>query len=236
MSVSTDKYLPQAGAMPAFDEVLANTNSSFTGLLPIDMTHSIMSTDNNYTVVGLGRHPSSFREPFTLDEISAFEDYTTPKSQLLPTRSLTARRDKKTQPNPAWCNWTDNGVSPLAVLTVSPLIELDSNTWTYVDLYRPHARNNADIITQSLRSFPTMMLRRETLPWFIHKQSQILSQPGTTALPPAISTCMSISQMFALSTPETKRILWNSIRDEHCRFTNEVCHLPNAVVDYANHR
>ena len=73
-----------------------------------------------------------------------------------------------------------------------------------------------------------MMLRRETFPWFIHPQSQLLSEPARTALPEALSTCMSIAQMFALRTSETMRFLWRAIKTEYRRLLSEgvlVCSL-----------
>jgi hypothetical protein len=73
-----------------------------------------------------------------------------------------------------------------------------------------------------LRSFPTMMLRRETFPWFIHPHSQLLSKSTGAPLPEALSNCMSIAQMFASRTSETKYFLRQTIRAEHRRFMSEV--------------
>ncbi|KAF2099004.1 hypothetical protein NA57DRAFT_76240 [Rhizodiscina lignyota] len=100
-------------------------------------------------------------------------------------------------------------------------MELDSNLLVIQQTERPHAQHNADLIIQSLRSFPTMMLRRETFPWFIHPHSHLLSKSEGAALPEALSTCMGIAQMFASRTSETKPFLWSTIKAEYRRFANE---------------
>jgi hypothetical protein len=123
-----------------------------------------------------------------------------------------------------WCAWTRHGVS-LAVVTESARTRVDSGR--QVDRFpsrKSHAECNADLIIQSWRAFPTMMLRRETFPFFIHPQSpRPVVVEGTSSLPEAISNCMAISQMFASSTDETKPILWRNIELEYRRLVDDVC-------------
>ena len=82
-----------------------------------------------------------------------------------------------------------------------------------------------------------MMLRRETFPWYIHQQSQILfnsvdsSNPTLAApLPEALSDCMSIAQMFTLRTPETKPFFWRTVTAQYHRWSKEV-RFPPHVFD-----
>ena len=114
----------------------------------------------------------------------------------------------------------------LAVVTESSRARPDSNLRvTSLRDDRSHAQCNADLIIQAWRAFPTMMLRRETFPWFIHPRSQLLptsSEENVVALPRAISSCMGISQMFASRTPETKPFLWRTIEAEYRQLVKDV--------------
>ena len=125
----------------------------------------------------------------------------------------------------SWCAWMRGNVS-LAVVTENhlPVVSHPNDYFSGVTLQpgRPHAQHNADLIIQSLRSFPTMMTRRDTFPWFIHPHSQIASNPTDAILPEALSNCMSIAQMFASRTAETRLFLRQTIRAEYRRFGVEV--------------
>lgn len=111
---------------------------------------------------------------------------------------------------------------PLDKVSDKSVVRQETTHAISTPLHRPLAQHNADLIIQSVRAFPTMMLRRETLPWYIHKQSELLSELGQNALPEALSTCMSIAQMYALRTPDTKAFLWRSIRAEYQRHVCDV--------------
>ena len=113
----------------------------------------------------------------------------------------------------------------LSGLTETTLLPSRLNHAAICQPERPFAHHNANLIVQSLRAFPAMMLRRETFPWYIHQQCQMLAVSSPAALPEALSTCMSIAQMFALRTPETKPILWQTIRAQYRCWGNEVCNL-----------
>lgn len=131
----------------------------------------------------------------------------------------------------AWCTWMRSDIS-LAIVAEksSDISDLQPEQVAISRFGRSHAQHNADIIVQALRSFPTMMLRRQTFPWFIHRQSQLLSkQPSTDHnLPTAICTCMSIAQMFVSQTAETRSFLRQMIEAENCRFAAEVpCSFPS---------
>lgn len=124
----------------------------------------------------------------------------------------------------SWCGWMRRGVA-LSGLTENTLLQSNVNPAATLQPERPIALYNANLVIQSLRSFPAMMLRRETFPWFIHRQSQLLSMSSPTALPEALSDCMSIAQMFALRTPETRPFIWQAIRTQYMRWCNEVRNL-----------
>jgi len=117
---------------------------------------------------------------------------------------------------PAWCTWSRGDVS-LTVLYESSLATSDfMSPWLNE---RPYAQHNANLVIQSLRSLPTMMLRTETFPWCVHRYSYNTPDGG---LPETISTCMSVAQLFTMRTPETKGFLWATMRNEYRRFEAEV--------------
>lgn len=149
------------------------------------------------------------------DELFAFEDDTLDQQQCSADISL-ASYDNPDQDSGSWCTWMRGNVS-LSVMTENPLVKL-----AVPQLGHPHAQHNADLIIQALRSFPTMMLRRETFPWFIHPRSQLLSKSTGIALPEALSNCMSIAQMFASQTSETRYFFRQTIGAEYRRFISEV--------------
>ena len=164
------------------------------------------------------------RQPvdLTFDELLAFEDDTLGQHQCSADVSLSLHQNMDQQCG-SWWAWMRDNVS-LAVVTENSSVKSNSNLLAVLQSGRPHTQHNADLIIQSLRSFPTMMIRRETFPWFIHPHSQLLSK-STVALPEALSNCMSIAQMFASRTSETKHFLRQIIGAEHRQFISDVCFL-----------
>ena len=156
----------------------------------------------------------------TFNELFVFEDDTLGRHQYPADGSLTLNHYTDQQSG-SWCAWMRGNIS-LAVVTENSSVTSNSNLLAVLQSGRPHAQHNADLIIQSLRSIPTMMLRRETFPWFIHPHSQLLSKSTGAALPGALSNCMSIAQMFASRTLETKQFLRQTIGAEYRRFISEV--------------
>ena len=154
------------------------------------------------------------------DELFAFEDDTLGQRQCSTDVSLSLHQNLDQEAG-SWCTWMRGDVS-LAVLTESSMVKSYSNILAVCPLDRPHAQHNADLILQSLRSFPTMMIRRETFPWFIHSHSQLLSKSTGAALPEALTNCMSIAQLFVSRTSETKYFFRQIIGAEQRRFNSEV--------------
>ena len=160
---------------------------------------------------------SSTIEPLTFDELFAFGDDISPQHQCWADLSLAPQTNLDLK-SPHWCAWMRGNVSLAVVSDTSPTL-LTSNSLSMPHRSFSQAQHNADIIIQSLRSFPTMMIRKETLPWFIHPH---LSAPGENGLSEALSNCMSIAQMFSSRTSETKSFLCRTMAAEHRRIQSEV--------------
>jgi hypothetical protein len=187
----------------------------------ISDTRDLSVSSNNHQLFDLSTQTLSPIEGFTFDQFLTFDD-DTPDQLLNLHGNPVGPNNKSDYRLSSWCSWPRAGVSHL-VVTDNPTVELDSGLLAILRMERPHAQHSANFVIQSLRSFPTMMLRKETFPWFIHTQSQLLSKPAKAVLPEALSTCMSIAQIFAARTSETKPFLWGTIRAEYRRFRNEVC-------------
>lgn len=74
----------------------------------------------------------------------------------------------------------------------------------------------ASLLSRAISAFPQMMLRRQTFPPFIHAHWHLPSLPETLA------NCMSIAQLFATRTAETRPFLWRTIGTEVKRLQDEV--------------
>ncbi|KAF2122558.1 hypothetical protein BDV96DRAFT_2257 [Lophiotrema nucula] len=191
---------------------------------PVDNDIFVQSFEINGSLqADLSMQPFIFDEPFNIDGFTVLQDYITNPPPCLPDNSL-AHLSKLDQKAPSWCTWSRGGVSTLLVMSDTSIVERDSemNMFAMIKTYKPHAQHNANLIIQALRALPTMMLRRNTFPWFIHSHAHLLSNPPKTSLPEALSTCMSISHMFASRMPETRPFLWCTIRAEYRRFINEM--------------
>ncbi|KAE9373811.1 hypothetical protein N431DRAFT_544662 [Stipitochalara longipes BDJ] len=88
---------------------------------------------------------------------------------------------------------------------------------TYSD---PVQRNSAATLARFLTCYPTMMLRRETFPSFIHPQCV----PGDEINPPLLhplAKCMEIARAFKDRTPENSEMVWMAIKVEQERLSKE---------------
>lgn len=213
-SWSISSASPTRGSVHAADEVSSNADVSFTSLSNTQEAQVQHVSGNSPSWVDLSTQMSLLNDSFTFDGLLAFDDDSLGQLQYSSEVSAEA--------TPSWCTWTRRGFS-LAVVAETPAMDLNTFPLSNLQLERPHNQQTADLVIQSLRSFPTMMLRKETFPWFIHPQSHLLSTPTKDALPEALSACMSISHMFTLRTPETICFLWRAISAEYRRFNSEVC-------------
>lgn len=209
-----------SGASHADEATLAYEDFCFAEDPVFNETPLQLFSGNERQPVDLTTQSSPLKEFLTFDELFVFEDDTLGQHQCSTDVSL-ALPDNSDQQSASWCVWMRGNFS-LAVVTENPLITFNSNVLAVHQLRRPHAQHNAALIIQSLRSFPTMMLRRETFPWFIHPHSQVQSKSAGADLPEALSTCMSIAQMFVSRTSETKHFLRQTIGTEYRRFVSQV--------------
>ncbi|KAF4503590.1 short chain dehydrogenase family [Fusarium agapanthi] len=72
------------------------------------------------------------------------------------------------------------------------------------------------VIMQMLYAYPQMMLRRQTFPPFIHPHWHLETLPET------LGNCISVSQLFATRTPETRPFLWRMVAAEEERFRGKL--------------
>ena len=202
------------------DEVLASGDFAFSDDLAVDHTRFQFVNGNKCHPIDLITQRPPFTESSIFDELLASGDDTLGLYQCSADVSLALNDTPDHQPG-SWCTWMRDNVS-LAVVTENSPLKSNPNFLSVIQIGRTHAQHNADLIIQSLRSFPTMMLRRQTFPWFLHPHSQLISQSAGPILPEALSNCMSIAQMFASRTSETKRVIRQAIGTEHRRFVSEV--------------
>ncbi|CAH0058202.1 unnamed protein product [Clonostachys solani] len=100
-------------------------------------------------------------------------------------------------------------------------------TLTALKQPNPEAEASATIVMHCIRSYPQMMLRRQTFPPFIHPHWH------TEKLPENLVNCMSIAQLFVTRTPENSHFLWRTIDNEVSRFKNEANEMDVRVVQTA---
>ena len=95
----------------------------------------------------------------------------------------------------------------------------------------PVANFSATVVMQMLRAFPQMMLRRETLPPFIHGHWYRPSSTTNLSLPEPLVNCMGIAQIFASDNAESKPFLWRTVRMEQRSFLEKVCFI-DLLLDF----
>ncbi|KUJ22450.1 uncharacterized protein LY89DRAFT_693830 [Mollisia scopiformis] len=141
-------------------------------------------------------------------------------------------------------DWNTLGLTAADLeLPKDSLPELPWSTWTHRDEYalilsghsdpseRPYSEYlspvptsdpvlqfTANMLIQMLRAFPQMMLRRETLPAFIHGHWYRPSGTTGLALPEPLVNCMGLAQVFAAHNPESKPFLWRTVKTEQRSF------------------
>ncbi|OKL64254.1 hypothetical protein UA08_00398 [Talaromyces atroroseus] len=85
---------------------------------------------------------------------------------------------------------------------------------TPIPIPNPVAKFTGNIVMQMLCAFPQMMLRRETLPPFIHGHWYQTTSAIEPALPRPLVNCMGLAQVFASHNLETRLFLWHTGRAE----------------------
>jgi hypothetical protein len=93
----------------------------------------------------------------------------------------------------------------------------------------PAQIHSATILSRLISSYPTMMLRRETFPPFIHPQCVPVNEIDPPLLRP-LAKCMELARAFKYRTLENSEMIWKEIRVEHERLCNEVC-IPKLLLN-----
>lgn len=91
-----------------------------------------------------------------------------------------------------------------------------------IPVSNPVSKFTANIIMQTLYSFPQMMLRRETLPPFIHGHWYHASGATEPTLPKPLVNCMGLAQVFAAHNLETRSFLWRTVQTEQRSMAEQV--------------
>jgi hypothetical protein len=87
----------------------------------------------------------------------------------------------------------------------------------------PIPRSQIILIASIFGAYPKMILRRATLPPFIHPFSSVqLKATGNNSFPEPLEICISIAHMFVTRTDESSKFLYRTINTERDRLTKEV--------------
>ncbi|KAJ5174778.1 uncharacterized protein N7482_000655 [Penicillium canariense] len=126
-------------------------------------------------------------------------------------------------------SWGIDTPELLAALSAPPKVSplADARSLTRLPIDDPIAQRHATHLIQILRAFPQMMVRRAVFPPFIHPNWHRGDGPEVRkTLPEPIGNCMSIAQMFASRTPDTRAFVWNAIRTEQRRLMEQWVSFP----------
>jgi hypothetical protein len=88
-------------------------------------------------------------------------------------------------------------------------------------LTSPVASANGQFILQTLRTYPRMMLRKDTYPPLVHAYSHN-DQNTNSSIEDPLSVCVNIIQLFYSKTAQSSPFVWRSIRFEQERLYNQV--------------
>jgi hypothetical protein len=97
--------------------------------------------------------------------------------------------------------------------------QLNNSVLRTLKMGDPIAQHSAAMILQVFRSFPRMMLKRETFPCFIHPRWNEYSGGGLNLLhQEPLVNCMRIVNIFTAKSHESRSSMWSMIRAEEIRF------------------
>ncbi|KFY25268.1 hypothetical protein V493_04730 [Pseudogymnoascus sp. VKM F-4281 (FW-2241)] len=118
-----------------------------------------------------------------------------------------------------WSAWTTRyDYLPALFGPVCLLERPDSEFLARLPILDPVSQFTATLVMQMLRAFPQMMLRRETLPSFIHGHWYRPLGVTELSLPEPLVNCMGIAQIFASQNLESKPFLWRTVQMEQRSF------------------
>ena len=120
--------------------------------------------------------------------------------------------------------WTVQDESLLALPEPTRLNDRpDARFLARLPISDPVSSFTASLIMEMLLAFPEMMLRRETLPPFIHGHKDRTSVATESYLPEPLVNCMGIAQVFVSQNTESRPFLWRTIKNEQRSFLEKVC-------------
>lgn len=141
---------------------------------------------------------------FQMDDFNAYHG----KEPLVPTFSAFL-------PPPAIS--TSTTVRSSSSDTVPPRYFTKNNVQTRIQ------QTYATMIIEMIHAYPRMMIRRGTLPPFIHAYSPAINtENDQNRLPKYLVNCMGISQLFAVRNDDTHPFLWTTIRAEMRTFRDRI--------------
>jgi hypothetical protein len=108
--------------------------------------------------------------------------------------------------------------------------QLNTSVLRTLKMGDPIAQHSAVMILQVFRSFPRMMLQRETYPCYIHPRwNEYSSGFMNLAHQEPLVNCMRIASIFTAKSHECRPSMWSMIRAEEVRFGEFVSYeFPNA--------
>ena len=189
----------------------SNTGDTYTGsmeLLPAQIATSLRDEcDTSFS-------GDTFIDTPLVNETVSFDTWTWPHNIIQPQLGNDLQAP--------WSTWTTNFEQQRNMSAPKSDDRFSFRANNCLELLHPSSevvKHTSNLVMQALRSYPLMMLRRETLPPFIHPHWHRQSIP---ALPEPISNCMSIAHMYTFRSEETKPFLWRTITTEHKRFRKQV--------------
>ncbi|KAK4252121.1 hypothetical protein C7999DRAFT_27363 [Corynascus novoguineensis] len=85
----------------------------------------------------------------------------------------------------------------------------------------PKMQRTANLIMQTLKSYPLMMLRHNVLPPFIHSQKMSFSNAESDNME-QLHNCLSLLHLLQGQVPGSRKLFWRNVRMECERFHQEV--------------
>ena len=86
---------------------------------------------------------------------------------------------------------------------------------------RAGAQRIANLILRTLKSYPLMMLRHNTLPPFIHPR--LISSDAENNYMEPLTNCISLVHMISSGIQGSRKLFWKNVRLECERLCEEVC-------------
>lgn len=86
----------------------------------------------------------------------------------------------------------------------------------HLPIRNPATQHSATLALNTIKSFPEMMLRRQTFPPFVHPLWHL------NTLPPVLENCTSIAQLFVARTSTNRDFVWKCIENEERTIRKEL--------------